>query len=248
MSDLEIETIVLNSGDGIESSLELYPSKHTEKCGCILVLPGGSYSHLAAHEGTPVAEHFAEMGFFTAVCRYRTAPSRYPAPLDDVSAAIGYLRNNADRLNINPEKIAILGFSAGGHLAAMSAHLLPEATRPDAAILCYPVLTPEAHIGSYRNLLGAEFEASHPDYQKFSWVKQASSASRPTFIFHREEDIVDVRSVMDYAKALRSCQVPVELHVFTGGSHGVGLGKGPMFPEVRVWPDLAAAFLRHYGW
>lgn len=245
--------IVILSRDHLQngnaaSSLQLFPCAETGKRSCIIVLPGGSYRYLADHEGTPVAERFAQMGFHSAVCRYRTLPNHYPAPLEDVSAAIEYIRNHAEELNIKPDKIALLGFSAGGHLAAMASQLLPISKRPDAVILCYPVLSPEAHIESYRNLLGTDNEADCREYQRFSWSKQVDSTTRPAFIWHCEDDEVDVRSAMDYAKALKTHHIKVELHVFTAGSHGLGLGRSDSFPEVRVWPELAAAFLHRYGW
>ena len=141
------------------------------KRGIVIVFPGGGYSHLAPHEAAPVAEKFVELGFHAAVCMYRLSPVHFPIQLEDACNAVRYTREHAEELQVKPDKIAVLGFSAGGHLAGMVSNI-PDSnqSRPDASILCYPVLSADPeyiHRGSFKNLLGED--VPEDEYIKFSW-------------------------------------------------------------------------------
>ena len=223
--------------------------------GIVIVFPGGAYRHLAPHEAAPVAEKFVELGFHAAVCLYRVNPVIYPVPLEDARNAVKYTREHAAELGVKPDKIAVLGFSAGGHLAGMVSNMpgTPE-SRPDASILCYPVLSTRediCNIGSYRNLFGSELPAA--DYADFDWTRQAHSNTPPAFLWHTFPDTsVPAENSIDYALALKKLNIDVELHIYPRGPHGLGLGDRPgyegQFDEVKTWPQLCARFLTDRGW
>ena len=148
--------------------------------GMVIVFPGGGYAHLAPHEAAPVAETFVKLGFHAAVCMYRVNPVTFPQPLEDARNAVKYTREHAAELGVKPDKIAVLGFSAGGHLAAMVSNMPGSAeARPDASILCYPVLsslTARAHLGSYFNLFGNQLDPK--EYYDFCWPEVESCRRR----------------------------------------------------------------------
>lgn len=231
----------------------------------VLVLHGGGYWGLAPHEGEPIARRMNSAGFHAAVLRYRTAAAghRHPAMLHDVQRAVRVLRDRAESWHIDPRGVAVLGFSAGGHLAASSATLHGQHTcadddlagrcsdRPDAAVLCYPVIDlagVAAHSGSCRNLLGDPPAAGMPE--QMSLHTRVDAHTPPTFLWHTAEDAgVPVENALLFAAACRAAGVPFELHVFERGRHGVGLADGngcPDLPDVAPWADLCVAFLRRH--
>lgn len=220
----------------------------------VLVLPGGGYNHLAGHEAEPVADAFNQQGFHAAVLRYRVHPCRHPDPIHDAQRAVRLIRRHAADWNINPGAVAVLGFSAGGHLAATLANhhnKFPNAqdplsadvsARPDASILCYAVLDAHRypHQGSFRNLLG---DAPDPNLLSLmSMPEQVSADTPPTFLWHTANDAaVPVGGALRYAQALSDQQIPFELHVYPDGRHGLGLALSQ--PEIAGWVNLAARFL-----
>ena len=223
--------------------------------GIVIVFPGGAYHHLAPHEAAPVAEKFVEMGFHAAVCYYRVNPVTYPVPLQDACNAVRYTREHAAELGVKADKIAVLGFSAGGHLAGMVSNI-PESedARPNASILCYPVLSAEegiGHIGSFHNLFGNDLPIS--EYSDFDWIKQANSNTPPAFLWHTITDTgVPVENSIKYALKLKELKIDAELHVYPRGPHGLGLGDRPgmegQYNEVKSWAPLCARFLSDRGW
>ena len=228
--------------------------------GCVIVLPGGGYHARAPHEGGVVAERFNSLGFHAFVLEYRVAPYRWPAPQEDALRAVKIVRAHADERKINPDKIAVLGFSAGGHLACSTGIVFDEikadngdecdsvSARPDMLILCYPVITCQegkAHFGSFQQLLGTE---DHAAYAPYSWETRVRPDTPPAFLWHTAEDnAVPVENTLEFALALRRQKIPFETHIFPYGYHGLGLGTHPDFPEVRAWPDLAAVWMRKLG-
>jgi len=223
----------------------------------VVVCPGGGYGRLASdHEGRQVAEWLNSLGVSAFVLQYRLGPRyRHPAPLEDAQRAIRLVRARAAEWGIDPARVGILGFSAGGHLASSaSTHFdagRPDAadaverqgSRPDFAVLLYPVISldgPSAHSGSRRNLLG-----DTPDpalVEQLSNERQVSARTPPTFLFHTADDpTVPVQNSLLYFEALRSAGVPAELHVFAHGRHGVGLALDD--PALSAWPRLCAAWL-----
>ncbi|MCM3783020.1 alpha/beta hydrolase [Neobacillus mesonae] len=227
---------------------------------CVIVCPGGGYRHLADHEGKPVAEWLNEAGISAFVLKYRIAPHSQPAPLSDARRAIQYVRANADQYGIHPDKIAMLGFSAGGHLTASAGtswvpgnpvsedSVERVSSRPDRIVLCYPVITMEdyGHQGSKEALLG-----DLPDEQlvlQYSAERQVTSETPPAFIWHTYEDgAVPVQNSLEMALSLTKAGVPHELHVFEAGRHGIGLAD-ELADTTGRWKDLCISWLKEQGW
>ncbi len=217
----------------------------------IIVLPGGGYGHHADHEGEPVAQWLRSLDLTASVLHYPVL-TRHPGPIDAVRARVAELR--ADGV----ERLGILGFSAGGHLAghaAMSRPGGPSATRSlvDAAILCYPVVSMQlpTHAGSRHTLLGR---------WAAPWTRRALSVDRmvtrdapPTFLWHTAEDAaVPVEHTYRLAAALAAHAVPHEVHVYPRGRHGLGLVAGVPDGEqagnAADWTAACARWLRQLGW
>lgn len=201
-------------------------AKGEPKPACI-VFPGGGYGGHADHEAEPVAHFMESIGLRGFVLRYRVAPNRHPAPLDDAHAAIRMVRSRAKEFGVLDTKVGILGFSAGGHLASTaSTHWSDRAERPDFAILIYPVISlhnPLAHIGSRENLLGKNPDPKQVD--ELSNERRVSLETPPTFLFHGVDDtVVPVGNALAYATALAEHRVPFELHTPEHGPHGFGMG------------------------
>ncbi len=229
-----------------------------ETRACVIVLPGGGYARRADHEGVPVAQWLNSLGLHSAVLDYRVAPYRHPAPLSDAQRAIRLVRAHAAEWKIDPKRIGILGFSAGGHLAASAATLFDRrayeavdaidehTARPDAAILCYPVISsgPNAHQGSFENLLGPDAPAELR--REMSLENQVNAQTPPCFIWHTANDgAVPVENALLFASALSRAKVPYALHVFPDGPHGVGLASDR--PALAIWTKLCANWLTEIG-
>jgi acetyl esterase/lipase len=228
----------------------------------VVICPGGGYGGLAMdHEGHQIARWFNSLGVAGIILDYRHRGKGYghPAPLDDAQRAIRTVRAKADAWKILPDRIGIMGFSAGGHLASTAGThfdagkaddadpIQRVSSRPDFLILCYAVIAfdePYTHRGSQHNLLGKDAD---PELVKsLSNEKQVTKDTPPAFLFHTDEDrgVPPDNSVMFYL-ACRRAGVPAELHVFLKGNHGLGLaGKTPGTSE---WPTCCEAWLRSRG-
>jgi acetyl esterase/lipase len=249
------------TADEDKPSLTLYPAIGPAKTAtAVVVCPGGGYAHLAMdHEGVQIAAWLNNLGISAFVLKYRLGPKyHFPVELWDAQRAIRYVRSRAAEFGIRPDRIGIWGFSAGGHLASTAAthftHSDSEAdaidrqsARPDFAILSYPVISmlePYVHLGSRRNLLGDK-----PDpalVQLLSNELQVTAQTPPTFLFHTTEDqVVPVENSILFYSALRKAGVPVEMHIYQKGQHGVGLAAAD--PILRSWPDRLAAWLQLEG-
>jgi acetyl esterase/lipase len=245
------------------------PHREVATGSAVVVCPGGGYQILAMdHEGRQVAQWLNSMGITAFVLKYRLGPRyQHPAMLQDAARAIRTVRAAADRMQIDPHRIAILGFSAGGHLASTAGTHFdagkPDApdpiervsSRPDRMILVYPVIalaTPYGHTRSLRNLLGKN--PPRELVESLSNERQVTQDTPPTFLAHTNADTgVPAENALLFAMALRKAKVPVELHLFERGPHGLGLGDGiaafrvPAEPSFKAWPKLCETWLRNQG-
>jgi acetyl esterase/lipase len=226
--------------------------------GAIIVCPGGGYARLAPHEGEPIARWLVSLGIAAFVLRYRVAPHRHPVPLGDAQRAIRLVRSHAEEWGVAATPVGILGFSAGGHLSASlgvfndagdlaNADIVERAScRPDALVLCYPVITfgTERHLGSTDNLLGADADAA--SRAAVSLERHVSPQTPPTFLWHTADDAsVPVAHSLLFAGALAQHNVPFTLHVYPQGRHGLGLAGDD--PVVGSWAGLCATWLATQG-
>jgi len=223
----------------------------------VLVFPGGGYVHLAMdHEGYQIAAWLNSYGISAFVLRYRLGPKyRHPIELGDAQRAIRYVRAHASEFGIDPRRIGVWGFSAGGHLASSTGTHFDngnagsfdaielQSSRPDFMILAYPVITftqPFMHRGSRDALLGFTPEPALADL--LSNERHVTHETPPSFLFHTsDDDVVPVENSIVFYQALRAARVPVEMHIYEHGPHGVGLARDD--PELSRWPDLLAAWL-----
>jgi acetyl esterase/lipase len=211
------------------------------------VLPGGGYWRQAPHEAEPVAEWLSSLGLHAFVLRYSVAPNRHPAPLIDAQAAMAWIRSGRHGLQVDASRVGVLGFSAGGHLAASLGTTDSPLTAPDLSVLCYPVIsfTDQAHQGCVDNLLGPS--PSDDDLKSVSVENHVTAQTPPAFLWHTFDDqAVSVEHSIRFAASLRSAGVPFELHIFPHGHHGLGLASG--VPGASAWPSLCESWLEQQGW
>ena len=225
----------------------------------VVICPGGGYGGLATdHEGKQIGEWLNSFGVAGFVLEYRHRGRGYghPAPLQDAQRAIRTVRANAAAWKIDPRKIGIIGFSAGGHLASTAGTHFDQgdpnaadpidrvSCRPDFMILCYAVIAlgePFTHRGSQENLLGKD---APPELVKsLSNEKQVTAETPPTFLFHTDADTgVPAENSVQFYLALRRAKVPAELHIYRAGQHGVGLAKN--LPGAALWPQECQEWMR----
>jgi acetyl esterase/lipase len=235
-----------------------FPVASQKPVGCVIVCPGGGYARRADHEGNPIAEWLNSIGIASFVLHYRVAPYRHPAPLEDCRRAIRWVRSHAEEYNIDPAKIGMLGFSAGGHATAMAGvHHEPGnpeaadpidrvSSRPDALVLCYPVISfvQAHHSGSMRNLLGEE--PPQELRERLSGELAVNAETPPTFLWHTADDAgVPVENSLLFAAALSRNKIPFDLHVYESGRHGLGLASA--HPQAYTWTMECANWLRKQG-
>lgn len=223
----------------------------------VIICPGGGYVFHADYEADPVAEWLNSIGIVGIVLRYRLAPRyHHPVPFLDVSRAMRLTRSRAAEWGIDPSRIGVMGFSAGGHLAAHISTRWDEgdctapdpierfSSRPDFSVLLYPVITfgdHSKHSASAENLLGRK--PWREVAESLSCERHVTPRTPPTFIYHATGDPnVPVIHPLLYAEALRSNAVPFELHLFDRVAHGVGLAAKDAY--LGVWPSLCAAWLK----
>ncbi|WP_163539267.1 alpha/beta hydrolase [Gracilibacillus sp. YIM 98692] len=230
---------------------------HNKHAPMVIVIPGGGYSHRAYHEGEPIAQWLNDNGYHACVLRYRVAPIEKQEPIYNGKEAIRYVRYHAENWNIPTNKIGVLGFSAGGHLAATISNKFDEgdkdandpvrrcSSRPDFHILCYPVITmgEHTHNGSKQLLIG-----ENPDealMNQFSCEKLVTSNTPPAFIWTTANDqSVPVWNSLLYAQALQYHNIPYDLHVFQDGRHGLGLADEHR--HTKKWKDACLSWLQHH--
>lgn len=239
--------------------LTLAPRPDVDHQGFVLVLAGGGYAHRAEHESVDVVAWLSAHGVAGGYLDYAIAPERYPTALEQTLTALAELRAGVHREITGP--VAVLGFSAGGHLAGtvltatddeiarVQAAVGPGLTvaRPDAAVLCYPVtsLVQTPHVGSRENLLGEHADDSGLA-GSLSTEQRVDATTAPTFLWHTADDeTVHVSHSLGLAAALGDHGVPYELHVYPSGRHGLGLAPGS--GTVEEWTTAALRWLGEQG-
>jgi acetyl esterase/lipase len=249
--------------DDIPTLTILSPRRGAGNGSAVIILPGGAYAHLAGDlEGGEVANWFTARGFMAFILSYRLTSHGYvlPVPLLDARRAIQTVRARADDYHINPNRIVVIGFSAGGHLAALAGTQFipgkPDAedpidrvsSRPDFLVLGYPwigaISTDTSHLSYCKifNLMD-QCNALRAKYDPDLYVTKDTP---PTFIYHTFNDhTVPIEQSMGFFQALVKAGVPSEYHIFANGAHGSGLGKGD--PSLDAWPMLLENWLRAQG-
>lgn len=239
-----------------------YIAQNNTNGGCVIICPGGGYIQLAVDkEGKAPAAEFNENNITAFVLQYRVNSYKYDAIMSDVFRAIRYVRANADDFGINPDKIAIMGFSAGGHLATMALEHYDEDTqsldeidkvsaKPNYGILCYPVISlkdEKTHELTRKTFLGSDDEHNTELIKKYSGEDNVSKDMSPVFIWHCEPDNgVPVENSEDFASAMDKAKVPYEMHIYKTGAHGLGLAKDN--EEVSKWFPDCIKWLNNYGY
>ncbi len=251
--------------EGDKPTLTLYlPPKEKAAGTAIVICPGGGYGALATdHEGLQIGQWLNSFGVAGFMVKYRHSRTGagygHPAPLQDAQRAIRMVRSRAKEWGVDPNRIGILGFSAGGHLASSASTHFNESfyepkdqidrvsCRPDFAVLVYPVISLTesfTHVGSRRNLLGP-----NPDpalVEKMSSEKQVTPQTPPTFLIATWEDTgVPAENSIYYYLALRKAKVPAEMHIFLKGPHGFGLGQ--KIEGTSAWPGLCQKWMERAG-
>lgn len=221
----------------------------------MLVIPGGGYSCVCHDwEGTPIAERFEKLGFRVFILRYRVSPHRFPEPQQDAIRAMKLIRGNAAKWGVIPDNIAVVGFSAGGHLACTLGTICPGIKAedgdefdavdpmPNGSVLSYSVITggEKAHRGSVDCLMGS---STPENVAQFSLEDHVSEKTPPAYIWATMEDgCVPAENSIGFALAMKNAGRPCELHIFPHGQHGIQLGKD--FEDIPSWPEEATLFLR----
>lgn len=271
--ELDYKKIGADNG-GFQPTMSLYlPSNSREieldrKRPTVIICPGGGYGITSDREAEAVAFKFIAEDCNAIVVRYSCAPARFPIQLLELSWVVSKVRENADEWNVDTNKISVMGFSAGGHLAASYGTLWNKASineyfgfkdgenKPNGMILCYPVITsgPKAHFGSFENLLGDKKDDEELR-TLLSAEKQVTADTPPAFIWHTFDDnVVPVENSLLMASVLAEKKVSTELHIFPSGVHGLSLCNSTVchsdayhgeFDECQVWIDMAIRWLKN---
>ncbi|MDR7210284.1 alpha/beta hydrolase [Flavobacterium piscis] len=243
--------------------LDMYPAPSEKSTGtAVIICSGGGYAGMAVgHEGKQIAQWLNGLGITAFVLKYRLPDisimtDKSAGPLQDGQQAVRLVRSHAKNWEINPKKIGIMGFSAGGHLASsLSAHFNEKvydpadttSARPDFSLLIYPVISMRediTHMGSRVNLLGEN--PSSEQVKHFSNELQVTSETPPAFLVHSMDDAaVPVENSMEYALALKKYKIPCELHIYERGGHGYGLAKSG--GTESYWSEACSRWLKERG-
>ena len=260
------ETVQLSGG----ATLTAYCPDNLTEIGdtrtwpAVLLCPGGAYVMVSQREAEPIALQLMAHNIRVFVLNYTVAPARYPTQLLQAAEAMAYIRDHAEKYHVG--KVAVMGFSAGGHLAAslgvrwqemwLSEKLCKpnEQLRPDGMVLCYPVITAGefTHVGSMENLTGSSVPA---DWEVHSLEKLVTDKTPKTFLWHTYDDeAVPVENSLLFVSALRRVGVNAEMHIYPHGAHGLSLSTEQVYwppetfknmvPAVRNWIDMAARWIK----
>ena len=258
--------------NGCDPTMKIYVPRHyfdkkpDSPRPAILICPGGGYAMVSSREGEPIAAKFLQDGYNVFVLTYSVAPHRFPTALREVAAAMELIHNTAEVYNTDASRIAIVGFSAGGHLACHYSNcynipevreVFPESKPVQAAILSYPVISGSPkyrHKGSYVNLTG-HAEPTEEDIEKFSLQNRVTENTPPTFLWHTRTDAaVPIMNTLLYAQALAEHGVPFSVHIYPFGAHGLSTvdttTNDALEPKVELaagWIEEARKWLK-YNW
>ena len=236
--------------------------RENDKRPCIIICPGGGYGICSQREAEPIAVNFLPEGYNTFTLWYSVCPNHFPTQIREVAATVEIIYKNADNWNCDTNRIAIIGFSAGGHLAAYYSNaydcseirdVFPESKGVNATILGYPVISADpsfGHIGSFINLLGQNPNAEQTE--KLSCDRLVNEHTPPTFIWHTaEDDCVPVRNSLEYAKALSEHKIPFEMRIYPYGQHGLSTVDSDTNEELceniiraNEWLDAVKSWLK----
>lgn len=249
-------------GPDHQPTLDVYCPENANGAA-VVICPGGGYRGLAQdHEGKQIAQYYTSIGVSAFVLTYRHGGNGYhhPIPLNDAKRAIRWVRDHAEEYRIDPNRIGITGFSAGGHLASSAATLFdkgnPDAedkidrasSRPNFLVLGYPVISLSdtfIHQGSRNNLLGPDKQNDNTLANQLSSQNNVTPETPPTFIFQTDEDtVVPAENAVSFYLALRKNKVPAEMHIYQNGPHGVGLMHGD--PILSTWSKHLTLWLRNH--
>lgn len=249
----------MDGHDALNPTVTPYIAQENTNGGCIIICPGGGYVQLAREkEGTEIAAALNENNITAFVLEYRTKPYEGNASMADVFRAIRYVRYHAEEFGINPDKIGVMGFSAGGHLATMALQHYEEdnqqldeidkvSARPDLGVLCYPVVTlrdEDTHETTRQAFLGAENVTDETLIKKYSGEEQVTKDMPPVFCWCCEKDTL-VSNTNLLKDALDAAGVSNEVHIYPKGKHGIGLGTG--YGESEQWFPTCITWLRANG-
>lgn len=258
--------------NGCDATLTTYLPDNLTEMGrnneirpCLLICPGGGYEFCSQREAEPAALNFLSDGFNVFVLNYSVAPHRYPTQLREVAAAMELIYQNAKAWHCDTAHIAIMGFSAGGHLAAHYAtsydcaavrDVFPDSKPVQVSVLCYPVITADptwAHLGSFDALTGKTSRTAE-EILKFSCDKLVTIHTPSAFLWHTATDgCVPVMNSLLYAQALAAYKIPFELHVYPQGGHGLATCDSATLDSIlpeheydHAWLDSAKKWLKHH--
>ncbi len=231
----------------------------------VLVIPGGGYSHVSEREAEPVALRFLCGGYCAFVLNYSVSPLRFPVQLQEAAMAMGYIRQNAAHLGVDPAMVAAVGFSAGGHLCGMLGTLFdaPEVAsigtgaqlRPDALGLCYPVAVSwgATHEGSFENLCGGDDALRH----RLSLDHLVRPDMPPVYLWHtRDDEAVPCRNTVVFAQTIEAAGVPMAMRLYLHGKHGLSTADAQVYsagrvpacsPDLPGWPEEMMGFFCEMG-
>lgn len=245
-----------------DNSPEIAPDRTRR---AVVMCPGGGYRFTSDREAEPVALQLLAADLCVFVLRYAVAPVRYPVALMQAAAAVKFVRENAERYHVQPDKVAIMGYSAGGHLAASlgvrwnepwlaeALGTTSEYLRPDGMVLCYPVISGDQfrHQGSFENLTGSDDPTV---WETHSLETLVHGGTPKAFLWHTLTDqTVPVENSLLFFSALRRCGIPSELHIYPDGPHGLSLGTDLTIapdrpdllrPDVANWLEMAVRWLK----
>jgi len=249
--------------DGNNPTLTVFSPPANTACGtAVIICPGGGYTHLATeHEGRQVGQWLNRLGTTGFMLKYRHAGTGHDikAAMQDIQRAIRIVRSGAERWHLDPNRIGVLGFSAGGHLASTAGTLFDkklyepadsidrQSSRPDFMILVYPLINiTEKHIQQdhWKKVIGPGADAEF--IKLLSSENQVTPGTPPAFLVHAADDpVVSEKNSIAFYEALKKAQIPAEMHIFEKGGHGFGLGKSS--EPVSAWPSLCENWMRNRG-